>query len=134
MRSRGLRLFVLLFSAVWFGVLMPVHPRGRIPVPGDRRAATCCETEACHVADSCNAKGGEASGGRDGKGPRHSAPAGPYRSCAVCQLIATLDLPTPVQFAPPPSGLAGPVLPERPPVLVRPDMVPTCTERGPPPA
>jgi hypothetical protein len=72
-RSRGLRILLTLFCAAWFGVLLPVHRRGQIRIPGVDAARACCEPGAR-------------------QGPKH-APPRDAGNCAVCYVIATLDLP-----------------------------------------
>jgi hypothetical protein len=95
MRSRGLRWLVLAFTCLWFGVLLPVHQRGRITLPG-----ACAEAAAASLAPQhacCPTTGGEHK-------PADAPPAGPdSRACAVCYYIATLDLPPTMglEIAPP---------------------------------
>lgn len=73
MRSAALRWLVLAFTCAWFGVLAPVHQRGVVQLPGSSPAKDCCTTK-----------------------PKHgdTAPVRNTGNCAVCHLIATLDLPS----------------------------------------
>ena len=92
MRSRGLRWVVLAFTCAWFGVLLPVHQRGRITLPGacaDASALTAPSHGCCPAP---------------GHTPGDAPPAAPdSRACAVCYYIATLDLPPALglEIAPP---------------------------------
>jgi hypothetical protein len=94
MRSRGLRWVVLAFTCLWFGVLLPVHQRGRITLPGAECAAASALTAAAAASHSCCPTPGH-------KSP--DAPAPDSRACAVCYYIATLDLPPAMglEIAPP---------------------------------
>jgi len=113
MRSCGLRIAMLAFVVVWFGVLLPVHTRGQVPLLGD-----CPQCKVCHRCDrnSC---------------PQPQVPARP-KSCAICYLIATLDLPPAlIIYVPEASAgqIASPVLLEQ---LSSQSAARTCSERGPP--
>ena len=80
MRSRLLRWIVLGFACLWFGMLLPVHQRGRIQLPGrvaSRAHASCCRAH-------------------DGK-QQPDKPAN-RENCAVCQLILGLHAPPPVTW------------------------------------
>src|SRR5689334_1212409 len=116
MQSRALRISVLIFAALWFGVLLPVHTRGQIALPGDESASEQAHT--CCAANQAN----------------HSTPGAPKKShsCAVCYLIATLDLPAPLTINAPPPVLAGLVGREVPQRIVSYTSRLTCSERGPP--
>src|SRR5689334_1022004 len=88
LRSRMLRLAMLAFSALWFGLLVPVHQRGVIRVAGTAASwRTCCATST-----------------RDeSKQKPLGSPSG--SGCAVCQFIATLDLPPAIVIDVPSLGL-----------------------------
>ena len=91
MQSRAVHWLVLWFATLWFGVLVPVHNRGEIKLPGTAGAAAhqCCPTEPPN-------HGGDA-----------PVPAAPQSTCAVCFFIATLDVAPPVTVAPVRLGPAG---------------------------
>jgi hypothetical protein len=119
MRSLALRWLVLLFTGAWFGVLVPMHQRGAIQLPG--APASCCAHR--DVADrACH------------KGPSKSdAPAkNGSGNCAVCYFVATLDLPASVMLDVPPLGPAEPVERLDLPVPADREHVRTRCERGPP--
>lgn len=121
MQSRALRIAVLAWVGLWFGLLVPWHTRGAVQLPGKNASGpsftTCCATSKPDDTASQESpldKGGPAS------------------NCAVCHFIATLDIPLPTVFYEPLSGtvaIADAVRPIAPhtPVLTR---VPP--ERGPP--
>jgi len=95
MRGRRLRIFLLGVMSVWLGAVVPAHPRGVIPLPGsavpEGRAACCAN--------------------KDDSG-RHRTPP---RSCAVCQWMATLDVPPAQQWdLGPPRGVIDEVIESKP--------------------
>jgi hypothetical protein len=66
------RILSILFFTFWFTIFLPGHERGVIKVPGE---LTCSSS-----TDSCC--------------PEDQAPKeDPAATCAICQLIATLDTP-----------------------------------------
>ena len=101
MRRRALHWLVLGFTTLWFAVLVPVHNRGEIRLPGfeagDREATAhaCCPSAPTRQT------------------PCHTPP---QRSgtCAVCSFIATLDAPPPFTWVETQLGLAGVVDAPRP--------------------
>ena len=118
MRSLTLRWLVLLFTAAWFGVLVPVHQRGAIQLPGG--TTSCCAhkaEKACHSGSQkpdVPAKGGSG-------------------NCAVCYFVAGLDLPAPVMLDVPPLGPAEPTDRVDLPIPAEREHIRTRCERGPPP-
>lgn len=122
MRSRALRIAILLFQALWLNVIVPGHQRGVVRLPGEdcpecREVATaqpaCCEDE-----------------------PREKHPAKPQRDpalhCAICYFAARLSPAPFVDLTPPPLRLTNwrpltlcPIRTSRP-------CLATCDERGPP--
>jgi hypothetical protein len=103
MRRRALHWLVLGFTTLWFGVLVPVHNRGEITLPGSdallkaRTAHACCAaTSEPKPADPCH------------------TPASRSGTCAVCFFIATLDAPPPFTWVETRLGLAGVVDAARP--------------------
>jgi hypothetical protein len=78
--SRQIRILLLALLAAWFGVLLPVHVRGQIKVPGAAAdaATSCCSAD--RPADDCS-----------------DFPAG-SNDCAVCHYLAGLDLPVVFTF------------------------------------
>jgi hypothetical protein len=104
MRRRALHWLVLGFTTLWFGVLVPVHNRGEITLPGsgtfqaDRTGHACCAaTPGPKRAEPCHAPA-PARGG----------------TCAVCSFIAALDAPPPFTWVETRLGLAGTVDASRP--------------------
>jgi hypothetical protein len=97
MRRRVLHWLVLGFTTLWFGVLVPVHNRGEIGLPGSdtrlsvRTSHACCATPSDpKPADPCHAPASSRGG-----------------ACAVCYFIATLDAPPPVTWVEGRLGLVG---------------------------
>jgi hypothetical protein len=129
MRLPVLRWLVLLFTCAWFGVLVPVHNRGAIQLPGSGGHA-CCTKPAEAVADAsvpaCH---------RKAAAKPHCPTDQPSKgsgNCAVCYFVAGLDLPVPVMLDVPPLGLAEPIATFDLPTPADREHVRTRCERGPP--
>lgn len=119
MRRPALRWLVLLFTCAWFGVLLPVHNRGAIQLPGSP-GPTCCQrvtspSKPCHQTP-----------GKD------CPPGKPAGNCAVCYFVAGLDLPVPVMLDVPPLGPAEPVARFELPAPAEREHTRARCERGPP--
>ena len=89
-RSRGLRLIVMLLQAAWFNVVVPGHRRGAVALPAEQCAAQSCAMDAC-----CPEMAGDATAPR--KAPASGDPAA---HCAICQFATALFTP--------PAGLVAP--------------------------
>jgi hypothetical protein len=90
---RAVHWLVLCFATLWFGVLVPVHNRGEISLPGApaRAGSHCCPADSPdHDPDTT-----------PDQAPRSAG------TCAVCFFIAGLDTPPPVTVAPVRLGPAG---------------------------
>ena len=87
MDSRFLRWMVLGFTCLWFGVLVPVHQRGQIQLPG--RAPTA-GTPPAHCS-----KMAAGSACHKQPAPQEDAPAS-TGNCAVCHYILGIHTPPPV--------------------------------------
>ena len=75
MHSSAFRILLLALLAAWFGVLLPVHVRGQIKLPGARpEAKHCCARDVPSRQDP-------------GETPARSD------DCAVCHYLAGLDMP-----------------------------------------
>jgi hypothetical protein len=106
MDRRITRIFVLGFACLWFGMLVPIHQRGQIqlPGPGFARADGATDTKAhCPGGPNapCHAKQKARPGSAPGDGPAEDAAGG---GCAVCHFIAGLDLPAPIDLGIAPLG------------------------------
>ena len=112
MRHRLFRISLLVFVAIWFGVIVPGHRRGQITLAG-------CQTRCCE------------SGSMPAGHSRHE-PVPQPASCAICHFLATLDLPTPVQLHVPVLAFARPAEFLYHASLFSSDVRLTCFERGPP--
>ena len=88
MSSRRLRWIVLGFAFLWFGMLVPVHQRGQMKLPGSVRAAEPASncSRASDPASACHKQ-------KQGTG-KDDAP-GRAGDCAVCHFIAGLQAPPP---------------------------------------
>jgi hypothetical protein len=114
-RTRLFRIWLLALIAVWFGVVVPVHPRGAIQLGGPSH---CAARTCCHPGGPI---------GHDSK-PKPADPAG----CAICHFLATLDLAPAMGMDVPPLGLVDELihpLPQAAPVMALAD---PSSERGPP--
>jgi hypothetical protein len=72
-----MRIAMVVFCALWYGIILPGHERGAITLPG----SNCCDVKAasCHTAPHPD------------KSDRKSDPV---RTCAVCQLVSVTAPPT----------------------------------------
>ena len=99
MSSPLLRWSVLAFACLWFGMLVPVHQRGQIQLPGPAVAA--CDTGTCPQSNpvpACHTKKSASQCDHKGHTTPDDAPATPKRGgggCAVCHFIAGLHAPPP---------------------------------------
>jgi hypothetical protein len=110
MHSRLLRCILLGFTCLWFGMLVPMHQRGQIQLPGSEReqasaAGGCCQKAA---KPSCHA----------GKSPKGGKPAPNPGNCAVCHFIIGLHAPPPVTFVETRHGLLELARAEEPATIV----------------
>jgi hypothetical protein len=124
MRRPAVRWLVLLFTCAWFGVLVPVHRRGAIQLPGATPA--CCAHKS--VAADAPASACHDAGSRKSQAPTKSGSG----NCAVCFFVAGLDLPAPVMLDVPPLGMAEPIARFDLPHPADREHVRTRCERGPP--
>ena|SRR5437763_1659197 len=96
MRSRYLRIAVLIFQALWFGVLVPGHRRGVIALAGEESVAALAQERSCCRVDA--SKGGQA--------PQIPCNRDPAQHCAICHLAVRLSTPPAIDIVLPPCGLA----------------------------
>ena len=123
MHSRWLRIFLLAFNAVWFGVVVPGHQRGCILVG---RSADATSPTALKNVPSCH-KPKEGS-----QSPGQKAPL-KRSTCAICLFASTIEPP------PAPDVIPRPACTSKleqwrtpPPASVR--FISWFDSRGPPPA
>ena len=91
MRTRALRIAVLVWMAWWCAAFVPAHQRGGIPIEGDPATAggargACAERCA---ADAASPLAPDAPDRPDAPEPV------PGQDCGVCHVVAKLDLPQP---------------------------------------
>jgi hypothetical protein len=101
--------------ATWFGVMVPLHPRGAIKLGGGgcRADARAC----CHP---------------DKAGQSHSRNKPADSQCAICHFLAALDLPTGIGMDVPPLGGVDQVEPDAPLTAPTVASLSAASERGPP--
>jgi hypothetical protein len=92
LRSRALRVAILLLQAVWINAIVPGHRRGEVALPGE----TCAAYQP--HASSCCAEMAEIPPARH-KAPRSGDPAS---HCAICHFAAALATPPAITLSPPP--------------------------------
>jgi hypothetical protein len=92
LRSRALRLSVLLFQAVWLNAVVPGHRRGAVRLPGESCAA-------CGVAqhDACCPE----MAGQPPARPAVPVSKDPAAHCAICYFAAMLSTPPAIDCSPP---------------------------------
>lgn len=112
MARRSVRWLVLCFAVVWFGVLVPVHNRGQIAMPGAPGPAARhrCHADRSEVAQAARPAHACHSAPLHAD-CRHHAPASDDdrdpESCAVCFFVAGLHTPPPVTTVEHLLGYAG---------------------------
>ncbi len=132
MRSTTLYKLTIIWLALWFGVIVPGHTRGVVRVPGAEPPPQPSANEVCPLAQMFSGTS------RCGCPKPSRAPGGspltPAGSCAICQIIAVLNAPDPVDVGPPSPQLLD-VLPwPAPRVAQRPEFEHIYFGRGPPAA
>jgi hypothetical protein len=92
LRSRALRLAVLLFQAAWLNAIVPGHRRGAVALPGE----ACAACQVAHGNDCCP-------GMPDDAPARPAIPVSkdPAAHCAICYFAAMLSTPPAVDPSPP---------------------------------
>ena len=107
MRSRPFRILFLIFLCLWFGIIVPGHERGQIVLPGSApvaAAGSCCAMRGGILANQdydCDPD-------RKNKPSRQD-----QKRCAMCQLIATLQVADPPLLLLAPMGLLAILPPQR---------------------
>jgi hypothetical protein len=86
MDSRFTRWLVLGFACLWFGMLVPIHQRGQIQLPG--ASAEMSRAKHCNKPNG-HCKKSEQPDKQEGEGKDRD-------NCAVCHFIAGLHAPPPV--------------------------------------
>jgi hypothetical protein len=98
MRSRALRLAVLVFQALWLNVIVPGHRRGIVQMPG-------AVSDPSGQNTSNSSTGGETCpfcvGSPTQKTPGNPNAPAPAANCAICFFAAHLSVPPVIDFAPP---------------------------------
>ena len=115
-------MLVLGFACLWFGMLVPVHQRGQVQLPGPSGAeqASAASGARCNRTDAeapCRKNRSEEGGGESEPG-----------RCAVCQFIIGLHAPPPVTVVEASLGLLGTLSPE--PARVAPHRHPALPFHG----
>jgi len=94
MRSKMLRVGLVLFELVWFGAFLPGHNRGQITIPGyDRQTNnSCCSENRLVVSPTVKPSACRTDSTSDKKDDPYKKVA----SCAICYIVATLQTPEPI--------------------------------------
>ena len=99
MGSRGFRVALLVFEAVWLNAIVPGHRRGIVPLPGEN--CNLCQLQPAEAACCLHHKRPNPARKEDqGKGD-------PAKHCAICYFAARLCTPPVIDLTPPPLRLAG---------------------------
>jgi hypothetical protein len=102
---------VLGFACLWFGMLVPVHQRGMIQLPGPAVAAAASAAQASHCPRAGDVKAPcHKAAAKEGDG---EAPAS-EGNCAVCHFVLGLHVPPPVTVYVACLGLLRQAAPEEP--------------------
>ena len=120
MPPRALHWLVLCFATLWFSVLVPVHNRGEIRLPG---AAPAPEAVSSHCHRGAT---------DDEQAPCHDRARESGGACAVCYFLAALDAPPPVTLVEARLGFVGLIDAPRPDTPVVAGVSLPFHSRGPP--
>jgi hypothetical protein len=116
-RCRAFRIFLLALITVWFGVVVPLHPRGAIRLGGSACAGSSGGGSCCH------------------KNRPTDSPSKPDPSeCAICHFLAALDLPPAFGLDVPKLGLVDDLKLSTPIAPAKVAYLLPVSERGPPTA
>lgn len=88
-----MHMLVLAWAATWFVVIVPAHQRGVVTIPG-APGAPGAERPAASCASCCESEGDTPPGKSDD----------PVRRCAVCHIVAKLDVPPAIEWFSPRLG------------------------------
>src|SRR5436305_12525362 len=99
MRSRAVRVAMIVFQAVWLNAVLPGHTRGVVTLPGGAEDCSSCAAPASAGAGHCC----PGDGARRGQPPMAPGRAG---RCALCHLAARLTIPPAIDLRPPALQLA----------------------------
>ncbi|MBL4700398.1 MAG: hypothetical protein JKX85_03995 [Phycisphaeraceae bacterium] len=107
MNSRLFRILFLGFLCLWLGIIVPSHERGQIVLPGTPRNSA--------IKSCCALRGGTLSKlDFDNPSSEKKRPSREDRKrCALCQLIATLQVAHPPLLTLLPMGLLAITPPQR---------------------
>jgi len=83
---------VLTWATAWFVGIVPAHQRGRVTVPGES-PDTAAAVDAC-CSSTCDDPASQDGDSKD-----------PVRQCAVCHIVAKLDIPPTLDLFTPRLGL-----------------------------
>jgi hypothetical protein len=133
------RVAVLLWAVVLFGLILPGHRRGSVPVPGGKVVDTAFNARADAASTDPVGPAVGASkcpmcadwGSSQGK-ERNGPPKGGSDKCALCYLLATLLQPPPVGLGDGVMGLLGRLPVSSPAQAPKARLQGLVTIRGPP--
>jgi hypothetical protein len=124
MRSRSLRIIVLIFQTLWLGVLVPGHRRGVIALPGEASVTALSQERSCCPVDESKGK----------HAPQTPCSRDPAEHCAICHMALRLSVPPTIDIVLPPCGLAETLVLARCDAPISISTVPTYDGRAPPAA
>lgn len=107
MRSHTFRILVLTWICAWFGFVAPAHQRGIARVTGATQTNTSWELGSIQSDRGC-CKATASSSSISIPDSENDSPdvPDPVPTCALCDIIAKLDLPASIDLTPPSLGFA----------------------------
>ena len=88
--QRRMHWAILIWATLWFGLILPAHPRGAVRIPGAPMACEDCASQPM---------------GGDSDSPCHEDKKDPVGCCAVCHWVGKIDVVYVEFFTPAPLGL-----------------------------
>ncbi|MEX2214014.1 MAG: hypothetical protein WD768_07800 [Phycisphaeraceae bacterium] len=128
MQSRNLRILMLGFLALWFGMILPGHERGVIQLPGYAAAPGSDQASDCATQSSCSSCCPTQSSGGKSDSSKNRAPG----HCAICYLLGVLDVPVTIAFTLPDPQLLDCLSPAMCQSIASVASLDITRERGPP--
>lgn len=114
MPARILHLGMLLFLALWFGVIAPGHTRGVIKMGSGSSCSAQVQTSGDAAGMSCCAMPSLADRDDETQDSEQAPLEDPASCCAICYLNSTLQTPEAISFAP---GFVGLIAQLSPPPM-----------------
>lgn len=127
------RIPALLWVCLWYGVIVPLHQRGQITLPGATISTSCCANKEEGTAQGEQAVCRPATAAKGAKTSKHSEPSEEQiRACLVCYIVAVTQPAPDFHFTPPAVHELAELVPTPFLALAGVDLTPALRGRDPP--